>query len=58
MYAIERGVTFSIWMICATCFLTLIVEDALARLLFSMTSAPSPSPSTFFAEDGDVNTAL
>jgi hypothetical protein len=29
-----------------------------ARLLFSRISAPSPSPSASFAEDGDVKMAL
>jgi hypothetical protein len=59
MYAIERGVTFFILIICATCFLTLApLKDFLARLLFWIISVPSPSPSTTFAEEGDVNTAL
>jgi hypothetical protein len=34
------------------------MKDFLARLLFWMISAPSPSPSTSFAEEGEVNTAL
>jgi hypothetical protein len=55
----ERGVTFLILMIEATHVLTLAWLNArLARLLFSRMSAPSPSPSTSLAEDGDVNVAL
>lgn len=55
----ERGVTFLMLMIEATQVLTLTWLNARrARLLFSMMSAPSPSPSASLAEDGDVNMAL
>jgi hypothetical protein len=40
-------------------FLTLsLLKDFLVHLLFWMMSAPSPSPSTSIAEEGDVNTTL
>jgi hypothetical protein len=55
----ERGVTLSILIMCAMCFLTLSPDqDFLVRRLFSMTFVPLPSPPISFAEDGDVKTAL
>lgn len=58
-YVIEWGETFCILMICATCALTFMPEESLfARQLFSMMFAPSPSPATSFAEEGDVKIAL
>jgi hypothetical protein len=55
----ERGVTFFMLIIKATHVLTFGWSDLChARLLFSMMSAPSPSPSASLAEEGDVNMAL
>lgn len=58
-YAIERGVTLCMFMIWATWVLTFLPKNSFfARLLFSVMLAPSPSPRTSFAEEGDVNIAL
>jgi hypothetical protein len=55
----ERGVTFFMLIIEATHVLTFGWSDLRrARLLFSMMSALSPSPSASLAEEGDVNMAL
>lgn len=58
-YAIARGVTFLIPIMEATHVLTLAWSDRLrARRLFSIISAPLPSPSTSLAEEGEVKIAL
>jgi hypothetical protein len=58
-YAIERAETLCILIICATCVLTFFPEESFfARRLFSIMLAPSPSPATSFAEEGDVKIAL
>jgi hypothetical protein len=54
-----RGVTFFMLRIEATQVLTFVWSDLRrARLLFSRTSAPSPSPSASLADEGEVKTAL
>lgn len=55
----DRGVTFFMLMIEATHDLTFAWSDfRLARMLFAIISAPSPSPSTSLADEGDVKMAL
>jgi hypothetical protein len=59
MYAMARGVTFLMLMIEATHVFTFVWSDfRRARLVFSRRSAPSPSPSTSFADEGEVKIAL